>query len=199
MLTLRGLISASIFAGLTYLPNVAFAQHAEADMAAALQALDDALPGRLIHNPLIIDWDAGGEDMQTRVVDAEALMSGNAIRVRMKKAQRNPWGARLFFNIPEAVNSGDKVQVYYWVRTHKAAKDMDSAEIDMFLGRNSEPYDFIFIEQLYPGEEWELANVTGTASEDYPAGSLKLEYQLGRHAQSVEFGPVYVSVLDSEG
>ena len=191
-----GLVSAAIFASLTSLSTLAVAQEGDADQAAALQALDDALPGQLIHNPLVIDWELGGNDMKSSVVDAEALMTGNAVRVRVRKAQQNPWDSRLFFNIPDAVEAGDELQVYYWVRTHKAAKGKDSADINLFLGRNIEPYDNIISERIYPGDEWQLANVTGTANRDFRAGTLKLEYQLGRNAQSVEFGPVYVSMLN---
>ena len=198
MLKFRGLISTSIFASLAVFPGLAVAQDAAADQAAVLAALEEALPGRLLHNPLLLDWEIGGNDMKTRIVDAEALTSGNAIRVRVTKAQTNPWDSRLFFSIPQAVEAGDKVQIYYWVRTDKAAKGKDSADINLFLGRNSEPYDFILTERLYPGDDWQLENVTGTANGDFEAGSLKLEYQLGRSAQSVEFGPVYVSVLDAE-
>jgi len=165
------------------------------DVDAALQALDDALPGQLLHNPFDIQWDSRGNDLKTKIVDAEALSSGQAISARLKKKQPKAWDSVLSVQIPEAVSKGEEIQVYFYVRTARPAAGRDTANISMFVGRNEEPYDSIFVEDIFPNSEWELMNATGVADADYPAGSLKVEYQLGKAAQTVEFGPVYVSTL----
>lgn len=172
------------------------------DMEAALQAMDAALPGEFLHNPLDIQWDSGGNDIKTKIVDAAALPSGQAVSARIKKRQDRPWDSHLSIQIDEAVSKGEEVQVYFWVRTDKAAKGKDTAHISLFFGRNDEPYDYIVSEEIMPSTEWKLENVKGVADANFPAGSLKLEYQLGRAKQTVEFGPAYVSTLgmaDGEG
>lgn len=165
------------------------------DMDAALQALDDALPGTLLHNPYDMEWDRRGNDLRTKVVDAEALSTGQAISARLKKKQAKAWDAVLTVQIPEAVAKGEEIQIFFYARTHEAAPGLDTGNVSLFVGRNEEPYDNIIAEPIFPANEWTLMNRTATAQEDYPAGTLKVEYQLGLAAQTVEFGPVYVSSL----
>jgi len=165
------------------------------DADAALQALDAALPGELLHNPFDLEWEAKGNDIRTKVVDAEALTSGKAISARIKKKQQRAWDSSLGIEIAEPVAKGEEIQIFFWARTKKPAAGKDTANVGMFVGRNEEPYDYILSEDILPETEWKLMNVTGVADADYPAGSLKVEYQLGRAAQTVEFGPVYVSTL----
>lgn len=165
------------------------------DAEAALQALNDALPGELLHNPFDLEWDAKGNDLRTKVVDADALSSGKAISARLKKKQPKVWDSNLSVQIAEAVNEGEEVQIFFYARTKKPAAGRDTANISLFMGRNEEPYDYIVSKDVFPSSEWELMNFTGVANADYPAGTLKVEYQLGKAAQTVEFGPVYVSTL----
>lgn len=172
----------------------ASAQDTAAD--AALKALDDALPGDLIHNPLNIEWAKGGNDLRTKVVDTAALPSGQAINAKLKKRQNKPWDSYVSAQITGGVNKGEEIQVYYWARTAKARKGAETADIAIFVGRNEEPYDYIISEDLEPSTEWALKSVKGVASANYPEGTLKVEYQLGRAAQTVELGPVYVSRLE---
>lgn len=173
-----------------------FATTAQAqDADAALQALDDALPGELMHNPFDLKWDSKGNDLKTKVVTAEAMTSGQAVSARLKKKQPRVWDSNLSIQIPEAVNKGEEVQIFFYVRTAKPATGRDTGNIVLFMGRNEEPYDYIVLEDVFPDSEWKLMNLTGVADANYPAGTLKVEYQLGKAAQTVEFGPVYVSNL----
>lgn len=191
MITIRSALI-SLVVGTTMLTSLpASAQDADT----ALQALDAALPGELLHNPFDLEWEAKGNDIRTKVVDAEALTSGKAISTRIKKRQQRAWDSSLGIEIAEPVAKGEEIQVFFWARTKKAAAGKDTASVSIFVGRNEEPYDYILSEDILPGTEWKLMNVTGVADADYPADSLKVEYQLGRAAQTVEFGPVYVSTL----
>jgi hypothetical protein len=165
------------------------------DADAALQALDDALPGELLHNPFDLKWDVKGNDLRTKVVDAEAMSSGKAISARLKKKQPKVWDSNLSVQIADAVSEGEEVQIFFYARTTKPAAGRDTGVVSLFVGRNKEPYDYILSQEILPSTEWELMNLTGTANADYPAGTLKVEYQLGIAAQTVEFGPVYVSTL----
>ena len=91
---------------------------------------------------------------------------------------------------------GDSIQAYFWIRTEKPAAGADTAKVVFFLGRNEEPYDNIISEEIFPDSEWKLMNLKGLASANYRDGTLKVEYQLGKAAQRVQVGPVYVSKLD---
>lgn len=168
--------------------------HAQ-DVDAALQALDDALPGELLHNPYDMEWGTRGNDLRTKIVDADALSTGQAVSARLKKKQPKAWDSVLTVQIPEAVSKGEEIQIFFYARTKKAAAGRDTANISLFVGRNEEPYDYIISQQVFPESEWKLMDLTGVADTNYPAGTLKVEYQLGIAAQTVEFGPVYVSTL----
>ena len=163
---------------------------------AALKALDDALPGTLLHNPLVMSWEPGGNNLTTKVVDAPDLITGRAMSARLKKKQPKPWDSYFRAEVEGEIKKGDTVQVIYFARTAKAPKGSDAADVSLFLGRNVEPYDYIIAEEFSPSDTWELKSMTGTAKADFPAESVKIEYQLGRAAQTVEFGPAYVSKLD---
>ena len=177
--------------------TAALAQDAtEPDRAAVLQALDEAIPGTFLHDPLSLEWVNQGDDVRTKVVAAPELNTGQALSIRNKTRHTNPWDAAVNIPITEPVASGDRVQVYYWLRTSKPPKGSDTASVNVFLGRNEEPYDNIVATTLQPGSEWELKSVTGTAGADFPAGKLKLEFQIGSAKQTVELGPVYVSRLN---
>ncbi|MEL6687655.1 MAG: hypothetical protein AAFP97_08535 [Pseudomonadota bacterium] len=166
------------------------------DMSEAIQALDDALPGTLIHNPFDLQWESSGNDIRIKVVDAEQLPTGQAIDARVKKRQSKPWESALLVPISAEVEKGDSIQAYFWIRTTKAAPGADTAKVVFFLGRNEEPYDNIFSEEVLPDSEWKLMNLKGIASADFKDGTLKAEYQLGKASQRVEVGPIYISKLD---
>ena len=167
-----------------------------ADESAALAAMEEAIPGTLLHNPLDIQWSPGGNDLKSKVVDAAALPTGKAIQARTKKKQANGWDTQIMASVPEAIAEGDRVRVLYHVRTVTPPKGAEAADVALFVGRKVEPYDSVIFHEFRPGTEWEMRQVEGVAGADFPAGSVKLEYHLGRAKQVVEIGPVYVSRMD---
>lgn len=173
----------------------AFAQDAE--MAQALKTLDDALPGTLMHNPYDLQWNARGPNKKIKVVTAEGPPTGKALRAKVTRRANKPWDIVVTTEIEDGVKSGDTVKAYFWARTKKPRKGMDTADITLFVGRNDEPYDYIISENITPGTEWELLSVSSTAKSDFKKDSIKAEFQLGRAAQTVEIGPIYVTNLSS--
>lgn len=188
---IQSLLMGAVIAGAPLAIMPAFAQ----DMAQALKALDDALPGTLIHNPLDMEWDKRGNDIKTKVVEAEALPSGMAISVKMKKKQPKPWDSALSVKLPGEVQKGETVKVHFWVRTDRPATGRDTGSVSLFIGRDAEPYDSILVEDIYPSTEWKLVSASAVAESSFSENSLKAEYQMGRAKQTVEVGPVYVSNL----
>ena len=181
---------------LTLALAAAVAVPAAAKDDAVLQALEDALPGTLLHNPLNLKWVPGGNDIKSKVVPAEDLSTGQAIRTIVKKKQANGWETQIATAIPKEIKAGDKIEIYYYVRTAEAPEGAEAADVSMFFGRRVEPYDSIIFHEFKPSSEWKMEKVQGTAAADFKKNSVKLEYHLGKAAQEVEIGPVYVSVLD---
>jgi len=60
------------------------------DLEAARQAIEDALPGTLIHNPLAVEWESRGDDKKIKIIKAETS-TGQALSARVKKRKQKPW------------------------------------------------------------------------------------------------------------
>lgn len=173
--------------------SAAFSQDAEIQQA--LKALDDALPGTLMHNPYDLEWGARGPNQKTTVINTKGTPTGKALSAKISKKGNNPWDIVVGTEIKEGVKSGETVKAYFWARTKKAPKGIDTADVVLFVGRNDEPYDFIISEDIKPGAEWNLMSATGIAKSDFKADSIKAEFQLGRAAQTLEIGPIYITNL----
>lgn len=165
------------------------------DADAVRLAIENALPGTLLHDPLNYDWVSRGGDMKSKVVDAAELTSGQAMQVRIKKKKPKAWDSVITLEMEDGVKSGDKIEIHFWARTKKAAAGKETADITLFVGRNQEPYDYIVSEQVLPSSEWKMQTIRGVAKSDYNSGRLKAEFQLARASQTIEFGPIYISNL----
>ena len=63
-------------------------------MQQALAALEEALPGTLMHNPFDIVWDSVGDRMSKKIVDAP-IPGGKAFEVRNRKRKENNWDSNI--------------------------------------------------------------------------------------------------------
>lgn len=152
----------------------------------------------LMHNPNTVKWEQRGSDKKIQIVEADTP-SGVAISAYTKKRKTKPWDVALYFDLDKGVQKGDKVSVTMWVRTAKAAKGQDTAEFVLFVGRNEEPYDYIISENILPETEWKLLTFEGIAENNMSDDEVKVEFQLGKHKQTIEFGPIFVSNLGQAG
>ena len=184
-------ITAAVFGTIISLSFPAFAQ----DMEQALKTLDDALPGKLIHNPYEIQWDTKGPNKKIKIVDAPELPMGKALRAKIKRKTDKPWDIVVYTDIEGAVKSGEKIEAHFYARTKTPRSGQDTATITLFIGRNEEPFDNIISEDIKPSKDWKLHTVRGIAKRDYDKGTIKAEYQLGQGTQTVEFGSIYISSL----
>ena len=147
-----------------------------------------------MHNPNAIEWDMRGGDKKIKLVEADAPF-GQAISAYIKKRKTNPWDTTLFFDLDGGVEKGDRISVDMWVRTAKAPKSQENAEFVLYVGRNEEPWDRIISEDVLPSSEWEQLTIEGVSEGYYPKGEVKVEFQLAKHKQTLEFGPIYVKNL----
>ena len=189
--TIATLTAAAVLALGSALP--AAAQDAEAE---ALAMLEEAIPGKLLHNPLETRWSPNGNDMKNKIVDASGLPTGQAVQTRIKKRQKNGWDSQIALPVTDEIKTGDKVRVIYFVRTVVPPKDEEAANVAMYLGRNVDPWDSIIFHEFKPGTEWEQKHVEGVAGADFPAGTVTVSYHLGAAKQTVEIGPAYVSRIE---
>lgn len=147
-----------------------------------------------LHDTVNLKWKSRGSNKVMKVVDAETP-SGQAIRVTTKKRNKKAWEVALWIEMDGAVNKGDQIEMHFWARTAKAPKSKETAELVIFVGRDEEPFDYILSEKFSPDNEWKSYTLKGTAEANFGGGKLKAEYQLGKLAQTVEFGGMTVSNL----
>ncbi len=146
----------------------------------------------LMHNPNAIKWEQRGHDKKIEIIETDTP-SGMAISAYTKKRKSNPWDIALYFDLEKGVEKGDKISVTMWVRTERAAKGQETAEFVLFVGRNEEPFDYIMSEDVLPSGEWELLTFEAVAESDMDDDEVKVEFQLGKHKQTIEFGPIFVN------
>jgi len=148
----------------------------------------------LMHNPNAIEWDMRGSDKKIKLVEADTP-SGQAISAYVKKRKTNPWDTVLFFDLDDGVKKGDRVSVTMWARTAKAPKSQENAEFVLYVGRNEEPWDRIISEDVLPSTEWEELTFEAVSEGYYPDGEIKVEFQLAKYKQTLEFGSIFVKNL----
>ena len=71
----------------------AFSQDAE--MQQALKALDEALPGRLMHNPYDLHWESRGPNQKIKVINTNGTPTGKALSAKTSKKGKEPWDLSL--------------------------------------------------------------------------------------------------------
>jgi len=169
-----------------------FALGAAVALSLGVSMPSTASNGSLMHNPAAVDWEMRGSDKKITVVEADTP-SGQAISARIKKRKTNAWDTALWFNLDKGIERGDKIVTTFWARTEKAAKGQDTAEMVVYVGRNEEPYDNVISEDFMPGSEWKLHTLEAVSKSRMPAGEVKIEFQLAKHKQIIEIGPVYVT------
>ena len=167
----------------------------DAAIAAALQALDAQLPGKLINNPYDIKWRTDGSDKKEAVVKSEGVPGGMAYSVTVKKTKPNHWDTATRIPMTESIAKDDVILVSFWARAAKLRKGRDTGPIVAVLQRNVEPYDSIFEQGFDLGKEWKLYNVSGTAKRDYSADKTSMNFNLAKAKQTIEFGQFYIMNL----
>lgn len=173
--------------------------HAQDEMETALAALDAQLPGTLINNPYDIQWRTDGSDKKDSVVESDGAPGGMAYRVVVKKRKPNEWDTATRLPMKTSIAEDDVILMSFWARAAKPPKGRDFGDVTVTIQRNVEPYDSVIEERMKLGKEWKLHNVSGKAGRDYAADKTRINFNLGRAKQTIEFGQFYVMNLGPDG
>ena len=124
---------------------------------AELQALDDALPGKLINDPTRLDWPIFGVGQTNKPIKGEEIPGGKAAtQITIAKA-----GATLFevgANAPikTGIKSGTDVVVAFYARTVSADTTDGMGRIGLRFQQNVAPYSGFGDTTLIIEKEWKL-------------------------------------------
>ncbi|MDE1939486.1 MAG: hypothetical protein KGI68_10730 [Alphaproteobacteria bacterium] len=154
-------------------------------------AADDTTP-MLVNNPADF-WGIWGP-AKTEMVTDRSVPGGTAKRVAISPKPDHPWDVGAYVGIVKPVHKGDVLLLAFWARAEKVPAGNDF--IELFAARiygTAPPNTGVTPEVSFlAGPQWKQYYESGTATQDYPVGTLSVGMQLGTGDQIVDFGPVSV-------
>lgn len=164
-----------------------------AQPTAALQALDNALPGTLINDPGALDWSTFGATMKSKIVRSPDIPGGGAaLQFAVQRAGANAYDAGANVPIRSAVARGRDYVAAFWARTVKSDTADGVGRVGVRLQQNVAPYAGFGDSVLNIGPVWKLYEMTAKSDRDIPAGQAVLGLQLAGAKQTVEIGQTMI-------
>lgn len=158
-----------------------------------LQALDDALPGRLINDPSALDWSTFGTIMKSKNVrSADIPGGGAAVQFAVQSLGTTPYDAGANVPIRTALGSKGDYVAAFWARTIKSDAPDGKGRIGVRFQQNVAPYAGFGDTALTIGSEWQLYEVAAQGDRDIARGQAVLGLQLAGARQTIEIGQVMV-------
>jgi hypothetical protein len=170
-------------------PSIAVAQQPNA----ALQALDDALPGTLINDPTRLDWDVSGATAKSKPIKSADIPGGGAaLQVTSPALGKTRYEIVTNAPITAAIKTGEQIVVAFYARTVSAATPDGKGVIAVRIQQNSAPYPGFGETVLKIGTDWQLFEVSATADRNIQKGLAVASFQLSGAKQVVEIGQTII-------
>jgi len=152
----------------------------------ALAAPDIA--SRMVNHPAADQWSLLGTGEKHELIKDATVNGGAALKVTAAGAGSNPWDIQAGIANTKAVKKGDVILLAFWGR----AVTPGSVTVPAVVQQSAAPYTRLGEETVTLTSDWKLHYVTGTAGQDYPAGTMGASVQLATGAQTVALGPVFL-------
>ncbi len=160
---------------------------------AALQALDDALPGVLINDPASLNWAPFGPTLRVAQRRSEDIPGGGAaLRATIARAGATPYEAGFNAPIRTAVRRGQTYTAAFYARTISAQTPDQMGRVTVRFQQNAAPYPGFADRVITLSDQWRLYEVTGQADRDIATGAAVVSFQLSGAQQVLEFGQLVV-------
>jgi hypothetical protein len=159
-----------------------------------LQALDDALPGRLINDPTQLNWAVFGPGQTSKGVKSDDNPGGKAaLQISVAKAGATLYEVGTNAPITAAIKSGTDVVVAFYARTISADTSDGRGLIGVRFQQNEAPYPGFGDTTLMIEKEWKLYEVTAKANSSIAKGKAVVAFQLSGARQVIEIGQTIVA------
>lgn len=168
-------------------------QQVEPSEAEFLAAIEDAISGQLLNNPLDPQWQVFGEGASSKVIKAPEIPGQRAFQLRVTEPAVNPWEISAHGAIKGAVEAGDTVFVAFWARATKFSATSGGGQFQARVQQKSAPYAGVAEQSFLLKDHWQVHYMSGAASRAYSAGELDISFNVGAARQTVEFGQFYVA------
>lgn len=131
----------------------------------------------------------------TNYVSTPQIKEGAAQRVTISPRPGNPWDVGTYAAIVKPVKRGDVLVLVFWARAEKTPPGSDLVVLSgRIYEAGPEGTNITRDATFLIGRQWKRYFVSGTATRDYPPGSLSAGVFLGTGEQTIDFGQV--AVLD---
>lgn len=160
-----------------------------------LAALEEALPGTLMNNPLDAQWFTHGEGAKAKVIVASGIPGQRAYQVQVRTAKPNPWDVAAHGSVTGGVEAGDTVMVAFWARASKPDARIGAGGVQARLQQKAAPYAGVVEKTFVLADRWQVHYMAGVAGESFAPGEIAVSFNVGNLKQTVEFGQYYVTNL----
>ena len=157
-----------------------------------LQALEDALPGSLLNNPLALDWETFGNGAEFKRISAPDEQGGRALSVTVHHPGPQAYDAGLNIPLTQAVTAGHELVVAIWTRCVVPASGLDRCTANFRFQRNQPPYSGFGDTPHMIGTDWTLIEWPVRATADLPLGQGAVSIHVAAAAQTLAFGQAYI-------
>ncbi|MEP3226145.1 MAG: hypothetical protein ABJO01_09225 [Parasphingorhabdus sp.] len=159
---------------------------------AVLQAIDDALPGRLINDPTVVDWTVYGNSRKPKQVSAPETPGQYAMQLKVIKKGAAKYDMGVNIPIRDAILSGHMITIAFWAKSTKADTGDGNGIVGLRINENQAPYAGFGDQDLKIGTQWKLYEAKMRATMALDAGQAVVGFQLAGAKQTIEIGQVYV-------
>ncbi|MXO90306.1 hypothetical protein [Pontixanthobacter aquaemixtae] len=161
-------------------------------MSAELRALDAQLPGTLINDPSVIDWEVYGDIADEPVRDASIPGGGAALRVEVKTASEFIYTAGIKLPLTKKAETGKDITIGFYARTVTARTPDGNGVVRVRFQKDEAPFPGFGEETLSIGKDWDWYEVTADVEQTLRTKDGIAVIQFGRTKQTLEFGQVII-------
>jgi hypothetical protein len=159
---------------------------------ADLQALDDALPGKLINDPSRLDWAVFGPGAQSKSIKGSTSPGGGALQITSPRRGATLYEIGTNAPITADIKPGQRITVSFYARTVKAETADSKGVIGVRFQQNAAPYPGFGDTKLNVSADWQLYEVTAVADRAISKNDAVVGFQLSGAKQIVEIGQTVV-------
>lgn len=155
----------------------------------------DGLWSHLINRGTTASWTVTPERPAPRVVEADGVPGGGALRVRARRGA-NPWDVQATSPAGGDISAGDIVLVSFYARAEQAAEGGSRLAVRLQLA--GAPYTALLEGTKNIGAEWRQYCLSGMAAQEFRADLTNVSLHLATGDQVIDLGPVFVFNLGGD-
>ncbi len=163
--------------------------------AAAQQSGDDDIVRHIISipNPRAYRVDGTQNGARSEIRNDAGVQGGKALRVQVPGRSDQAWTTAVSVPINRPIHAGDNLILAFWARLEQGDNGATSASLPYnAVQLSAAPYSAVFSGPATVTPQWQMFEIHGQASRDYPADSVNVAIHLATGHQTIDIGPVFV-------